>query len=224
VRLDRVHKHYDGVKALNDISLEIREGESVAVMGPSGCGKSTLLNLIAGLDRPTSGRVHVAGYDFARLGESALSRLRARHIGVVFQFFNLVDDLSALDNVVLPAQLVGMPTRRARNRAHGLLDELGMAERADSYPRELSGGERQVVSVARALMNRPVLLLADEPTGALDSRAGERVTDLLIDLNEIGLTLVVVTHNPQVAARCARRLVELGDGRVVREGGTGVEP
>lgn len=214
VRLDGVHKEYGGTTALNGVTLQIHAGEAVAVMGPSGCGKSTLLNMIAGLDRPTAGTVLVHGEDVGRLSEKRLALYRRRRIGMIFQFFNLVDDLSALDNVALAAQLTGTPARPARRRAMELFEELGIAERANAYPAVLSGGERQRVAVARALMNRPALLLADEPTGALDSRAGEQVMDLLLDLNQIGQTLVLVTHDEHLARRCASRMVTLADGRV----------
>ncbi|MFD5620761.1 ABC transporter ATP-binding protein [Streptomyces yangpuensis] len=217
VRLDDVHKEYGDAKALDGLSLEIRAGDAVAVMGPSGCGKSTLLNMVAGLDRPTAGTVEVQGHDLSLLNETGLALFRRRHIGMVFQFFNLIDDLPALDNVALAAQLTGTPARQARRRALELLDELGVADRRNSYPATLSGGERQRVAVARALMNRPALLLADEPTGALDSRSGEQVMDLLIDLNQIGQTLLIVTHDPELATRCAGRLVEVADGRVARQ-------
>ncbi|WP_404961900.1 ABC transporter ATP-binding protein [Streptomyces sp. 147326] len=217
VRLDGVHKEYGDAKALDGLSLEIRRGEAVAVMGPSGCGKSTLLNMVAGLDRPTAGTVEVQGQDLGTLNETGLALFRRRHIGMIFQFFNLIDDLPVLDNVALAAQLTGTSARQARRRALELLDELGVADRRNNYPATLSGGERQRVAVARALMNRPALLLADEPTGALDSRSGEQVMDLLIDLNQIGQTLLIVTHDPQLATRCAGRLVEVADGRVARE-------
>ncbi|MEU3741181.1 MULTISPECIES: ABC transporter ATP-binding protein [unclassified Streptomyces] len=217
VRLDGVHKEYGDAKALDGLSLEIKAGDAVAVMGPSGCGKSTLLNMVAGLDRPTSGTVEVQGHDLGKLNETGLALFRRRHVGMIFQFFNLIDDLPVLDNVALAAQLTGTSARQARRRALELLDELGVAKRRNNYPATLSGGERQRVAVARALMNRPALLLADEPTGALDSRSGEQVMDLLIDLNQIGQTLLIVTHDPQLATRCASRLVEVADGRVARE-------
>jgi putative ABC transport system ATP-binding protein len=217
VRLDDVRKDYGDTAALSGVSLRIRTGEAVAVMGPSGCGKSTLLNMIAGLDRPTAGTITVHGEDLGALNETGLALFRRRHIGMIFQFFNLIDDLPALDNVAVAAQLTGSSARQARRRALELLDELGVADRRDSYPAALSGGERQRVAVARALMNRPALLLADEPTGALDSRSGEQVMDLLIDLNQIGQTLLIVTHDPQLATRCASRLIEMADGRVERE-------
>jgi putative ABC transport system ATP-binding protein len=214
VRLDGVRKEYGGTTALDGVSLRIEAGEAVAVMGPSGCGKSTLLNLIAGLDRPTAGTVEVHDEDLGRLGEKGLALFRRRRIGMIFQFFNLLDDLPALDNVTLAAQLMGVRARAARHRALELFDELGIADRRNAYPATLSGGERQRVAVARALMNRPALLLADEPTGALDSRSGEQVMDLLLDLNQIGQTLLIVTHDRALAERCATRIVELADGRV----------
>ena len=217
MRLAAVHKRYGATVALDRVDLAIRRGESVAVMGPSGSGKSTLLNIVAGLDRPTSGTVSVHGEELTALSEGALARYRRRRIGMIFQFFNLLDDLPALDNVALAAQLAGTRTGPARQRALELFDELGIANRRNAYPAALSGGERQRVAVARALMNRPALLLADEPTGALDSRAGEQVMDLLLDLNQIGQTLLIVTHDERLATRCASRVVELADGRVVRE-------
>jgi putative ABC transport system ATP-binding protein len=217
VRLEGVRKEYGGTIALDGVNLQIRAGEAVAVMGPSGCGKSTLLNMIAALDRPTSGTVVVQGEDLGKRNETRRALFRRHRIGMVFQFFNLLDDLPALDNVALAAQLVGTPAKQARARALELLDELGVADRRNVYPAALSGGERQRVAVARALMNRPALLLADEPTGALDSRSGEQVMDLLLDLNQIGQTLLIVTHDQRLATRCASRVVELADGRVTRE-------
>ena len=217
VRLENVRKEYGDTTALDDVSLEIRTGEAVAVMGPSGCGKSTMLNMIAGLDRPTAGTVWVHDQDLGRLNETKLALFRRHKIGMIFQFFNLLDDLPALDNVALAAQLTGARVGSARQRALELLDELGIADRRNAYPASLSGGERQRVAVARALVNRPALLLADEPTGALDSRAGEQVMDLLLDLNQIGQTLLIVTHDERLATRCASRVVELADGRITRE-------
>jgi putative ABC transport system ATP-binding protein len=217
VRLTDVCKEYGDTAALDGVSLEIGRGEAVAVMGPSGCGKSTLLNMVAGLDRPTSGRVTVGGEDLGALNETGLALFRRKRIGMIFQFFNLIDDLPALDNVALAAQLTGVSAAQARRRALELLTELEIEDRRDIYPAALSGGERQRVAVARALMNRPAILLADEPTGALDSRSGEQVMDLLLDLNQVGQTLLLVTHDQRLAARCASRLVEVADGRVVGE-------
>jgi putative ABC transport system ATP-binding protein len=217
VQLSGVRKEYGESVALDGVSLEIHAGEAVAVMGPSGSGKSTLLSMVAGLDRPTSGSVVVHGEDLGTLNEKGLALYRRRRIGMIFQFFNLLDDLSALDNVALAAQLTGTSASHARKRALELFEELGIAGRQNTYPAQLSGGERQRVAVARALMNRPAVLLADEPTGALDTRAGEQVMDLLLDLNQIGQTLLLVTHDQQLATRCASRLVEVVDGQVARE-------
>lgn len=214
VQLTNVRKEYGETAALAGVTLDIRQGEAVAVMGPSGSGKSTLLNMVAGLDRPTSGSVVVQGEDLSRLNEAALAKFRRRRIGMVFQFFYLLDDLPVLENVILVAQLIGTPRKQARARAMELLEELDIADRRNAYPAVLSGGERQRVGVARALMNRPALLLADEPTGALDSRSGEQVMDLLQDLNQIGQTLLMVTHDQRLAARCADRVIEFEDGRV----------
>lgn len=217
VELAAVRKEYSESIALDGVSLRIRAGEAVAVMGPSGSGKSTLLNMVAGLDRPTSGSVVVHGTDLTALNETGLALFRRRKIGMIFQFFNLLDDLSALDNVALAAQLTGTPAGQARKRALELFGELGIANRRNIYPAQLSGGERQRVAVARALMNRPALLLADEPTGALDSRSGEQVMDLLLDLNQFGQTLLLVTHDERLATRCASRVIEVADGKIARE-------
>ncbi|KOX19011.1 ABC transporter ATP-binding protein [Saccharothrix sp. NRRL B-16348] len=223
IELRDVSRRYDdGPPALSDVSLTVREGEAVAILGPSGSGKSTLLNLIAGLDRPDTGTVTVAGVRVDGLGEAASARYRRARIGMVFQFFNLLDDLTVADNVVLPAQLAGMARGEASKRAAELLDQLGVARHARAYPGRLSGGERQRVAVARALMNRPALLLADEPTGALDTASGEDVSALLTELNADGQTLVVVTHDLALARSCTRRTIQLVDGRIA--GDVVVEP
>jgi putative ABC transport system ATP-binding protein len=174
VKVTDVTKRYDndGQPALHDVSLEVAPGEAVAVMGPSGSGKSTLLNMIAGLDRPTSGTVTVAGERIDTLGETGLARFRRRQIGMIFQFFNLLDDLTVADNVLLPAQLAGVSRAKSRARADELLTALRIERYRNTYPARLSGGERQRVAIARALVNRPPLLLADEPTGALDTGTG----------------------------------------------------
>ncbi|MFH8445593.1 ABC transporter ATP-binding protein [Streptomyces sp. NPDC018026] len=204
----------DGPPALDGLTLRVRAGEALAVLGPSGSGKSTLLNLIAGLDRPTSGTVTVDGRRIDELGETASARYRRKRIGMVFQFFNLLDDLTVTDNVLLPAQLSGTARGRAASRAAELLDQLGIARHARAYPGRLSGGERQRVAVARALMNRPALLLADEPTGALDTASGTEVRELLRELNADGQTIVLVTHDLALAESCATRTIELVDGRI----------
>jgi putative ABC transport system ATP-binding protein len=223
VRIDNVTKRYDhdGQPAVDRVSLELAPGEAVAVMGPSGSGKSTLLNLIAGLDKPTSGTVTVAGERVDRLSETGVARFRRRRIGMIFQFFNLLDDLTVADNVLLPAQLAGMGRGQARARAGELLAALRIERYRDAYPGRLSGGERQRVAIARALVNRPELLLADEPTGALDTATGEEIGRLLLDLNESGQTLILVTHNPDLAARYARRVVQIVDGQVTSDAATG---
>jgi putative ABC transport system ATP-binding protein len=220
VQLTDVSKKYssDGSPAVADVSMEVASGESVAIMGPSGSGKSTLLNLIAGLDRPTSGAVTVGGQRVDTLSETGVARYRRRQVGMIFQFFNLLDDMTVLDNVLLPAQLAGVPPRQARGRAADLLAALRIGQHSDSYPARLSGGERQRVAIARALVNRPALLLADEPTGALDTANGEAIGELLLDLSASGQTLIMVTHNPDLAARYARRVIEIVDGRVAADG------
>jgi putative ABC transport system ATP-binding protein len=220
VELTGVTKVYDTSSpqpALDRVTLRIPAGEVTAVMGPSGSGKSTLLNLVAGLDRVTEGSIKVDGLEITRLSEVALARYRRSKIGLIFQFFNLLNNLTVLDNVLIPAQLAGMNRQAAGRRAGELLDQLGIADQARSFPARLSGGQRQRVAVARALINRPVLLLADEPTGALDTRSGDQVLDLLRDLNSAGQTIVLVTHDSRLAERCAQRIVMLVDGAVARD-------
>jgi putative ABC transport system ATP-binding protein len=217
ITLTDVEKVYEsaGPPALDGVSLSVAAGEAVAVMGPSGSGKSTLLNVIAGLDRPTRGTVEVAGVRLDRLSETGLARFRRTHIGIIFQFFHLLDELTVRDNVVLPAQLTGVRPGPARTRAAELLDVLGLGGLADTYPARLSGGQRQRVAIARALMNRPALLLADEPTGAIDATAAAEVRELLRELNTDGQTLVLVTHDPSMAEGCTRRTVTMHDGRAL---------
>ncbi|WP_433073092.1 ABC transporter ATP-binding protein [Dactylosporangium sp. CA-052675] len=215
IAFDDVTKQYEGgTAALDGLSLRVRRGEALAVLGPSGSGKSTLLNLIAGLDRPTSGTVTVDGVRVDRLSEAASAQYRRTRIGMVFQFFNLLDDLTVLDNVLLPAQLSGTGRGPALKRAQELLEYLGVARHAKAFPGRLSGGERQRVAVARALMNRPPLLLADEPTGALDTASGQEVRRLLTELNGDGQTLLLVTHDLALAEACATRTISLVDGRL----------
>jgi putative ABC transport system ATP-binding protein len=225
VLLSDVTKRYDhdGAAALAHVSLEVAPGEAVAVMGPSGSGKSTLLNLIAGLDRPTSGTIVVGGERVDALSETGLARFRRRHVGMIFQFFNLLDDMTVADNILLPAQLAGLPAARARDRAEELMAALRITPHADAYPARLSGGERQRVAIARALVNRPALLLADEPTGALDTATGEEIGELLLDLSSSGQTLILVTHNPDLATRYARRVIQLVDGRIASDAVAGAQ-
>jgi putative ABC transport system ATP-binding protein len=215
VRLTDVTKVYQGgvTGALNGVSLSVEEGEFTAVMGPSGSGKSTLLNMVAGLDRPTSGGVVVGGSDLGRMGEAALARFRRDHIGFVFQFFHLLPNLTALENVLIPAQLKGGPSAEVRGR--DLLKQLGIEDVADRYPARLSGGQQQRVAIARALINQPTLLLADEPTGALDTRSGEQVMEQLMQLHRQGQTILLVTHDAKLATRHAARVISVMDGRIV---------
>ena len=201
------------VRALRGVDLTLEEGEFVAVMGPSGCGKSTLLNLIAGLDTPTDGDVVLAGDSLAGRGEDELTRMRRKHMGIVFQFFNLLEGMTVLENVALAAVAAGSPRRRAETRALELLDLLGLADRARVLPGPLSGGQRQRLAIARALANRPTVLLADEPTGALDSAGGTEVLELFRALHGGGQTILLVTHDERVAALAARK-VHMRDGRV----------
>jgi putative ABC transport system ATP-binding protein len=218
IQIRDVVKRYDeGPPALADLTLEVRAGEALAVLGPSGSGKSTLLNVIAGLDRPSEGTVTVDGLRVDEMTEAASARYRRSRIGMVFQFFNLLDDLTVADNVLLPAQLAGVPRERARRRATELLEYLDMDRHAGAFPGRLSGGQRQRVAVARALMNRPPLLLADEPTGALDTASGEQVRGLLTELNRDGQTILLVTHDTVLAESCATRTIELVDGAITRD-------
>jgi putative ABC transport system ATP-binding protein len=203
------------ISVLADVTLDIPARQFVAIAGPSGSGKSTLLGLIAGLDRPSTGRIRVAGAEVTALSEDALARFRLDTIGYIFQSFHLIPTLTALENVAVPLELAGEPD--ALPRAHALLAEVGLGERAQHYPVQLSGGEQQRVAVARAVARRPPVLLADEPTGNLDSATGKQIIELILGLNRTrGSTLVLVTHDPALAAH-ADRLVTLRDGRVVAD-------
>lgn len=210
-------KTYEGgrIRALTGMDLAVRDGEFVAIVGPSGCGKSTLLHLVAALDRPDAGSIVVAGHDLGR--ESDLSHYRARHIGMIFQLHNLLPTLTAIENVQVPMFELGLRARERRTRAEELLRLVGLGERADSRPAELSGGERQRVAIARALANEPTILLADEPTGSLDSHATQQVFDILRGLvDHGGKTVIAVTHDLSLAARMDRR-IHLVDGRVTSD-------
>ena len=218
--VDKVRKTFEAenapVRALRGVDLAVAAGDFVALMGPSGCGKSTLLNLVAGLDVADEGTITVAGELVTGRSEDELSHLRRKHIGIVFQFFNLLEGMTVLENVALPAVIAGRKRRMAETRARDLLDLLGIGDKASTVPGMLSGGQRQRLAIARALANEPTLLLADEPTGALDSEGGQEVIELLSRLHNGGQTIVLVTHDAGVAA-AADRVVRMRDGRIVEE-------
>lgn len=223
IRLENVSRDYgdygDGkvVHALRSINLNIQRGERVAVMGPSGSGKSTLLNLICGLDEPNSGVVKFEGVALSKLSDDARTRLRREKIGMIFQTFNLLPTLTAMENVSFPLRLQGIRRREAEGRARAMLERIRLAERATHLPDQLSGGERQRVAIARALIFQPPVLLADEPTGNLDSATGEEILTLLDELHrEFNTTLLLVTHNALAAAHCDR-ILTLRDGSIVKE-------
>jgi putative ABC transport system ATP-binding protein len=223
VELDNAHKVYMTglvpVRALAGVDLAVGKGEFVAVMGPSGCGKSTLLNIIGAIDRPTEGRVRVAGVDLLGMTDDALSDFRRDRVGFVHQFYNLIPSLTAAENVELPLSFKGVPAPQRAARVEELLRLVGLEDRASHTPSSLSGGEQQRVAIARALANRPDLVLLDEPTGDLDITSGNAIMGLLSDLNaEEGVTLILVTHNPQVAANASRNIT-MEDGRIVDTGG-----
>ncbi|MCV2351407.1 ABC transporter ATP-binding protein [Paucibacter sp. Y2R2-4] len=205
------------IPVLLDIQLDVPAGDFVALMGPSGSGKSTLLNLIAGIDQPSSGRIEIGGVDIATLSESQLADWRASNVGFIFQFYNLMPVLTALENVELPLLLTGLSARQRRAHAEAALEMVKLTDRMDHYPNELSGGQQQRVAIARALVSDPTLIVADEPTGDLDRSTGGEVLDLLDELNRnLGKTIVMVTHDPKAAAR-ARRMVHLEKGVLVSE-------
>ena len=220
IELENVVKTFDGkrqVTALKHVSLTVAAGEMVSIVGPSGSGKSTLLNIMGCLDRPTSGAVTIDGRPLASMRDDQLTRVRRDKIGFVFQFFNLLATLSALENVALPLHLRGWPRKRARDRARELLDGVGLGQRVDHRPDELSGGERQRVAIARALSIHPPILLGDEPTGNLDSNTGADILRLLREVHErFGSTVIIVTHDPVVASSC-RRTISMRDGQIVED-------
>ncbi|MEU7578766.1 ABC transporter ATP-binding protein [Streptomyces sp. NPDC041068] len=217
VELRDVTKSYEGdVHALRGVSLTVREGELLAIVGPSGSGKSTALNVIGTLDRPTSGTVHVAGYDVNTLSDARLSTLRARHIGFVFQHFHLAPGRDAVDNVADGLLYAGVPLGERRARARAALERVRLGHRLSHRPDQLSGGEKQRVAIARALVGEPALLLADEPTGALDTASGEMVMDLLHDLNRTGTTICVITHDNDIAESLPRR-IRFRDGEITAD-------
>ena len=222
ITLRGVGKRYPGATrpALDSVDLDVEAGRITAIMGPSGCGKSTLLNLIGALDRPTSGEIVMDGSRVDRLSESAAARFRRAKVGFVFQFFHLLEDLTVRENVAVPAILAGRPRAEADARADEMLAQLGLADHARKFPATLSGGERQRLAIARAIINDPAVLLADEPTGALDRRNGEAALAILEDLNRRGQTILLVTHDEHLAAQVAHRTIRLVDGVIADDGRT----
>jgi putative ABC transport system ATP-binding protein len=218
IRIENVFKIYGTgeteVKALNDVNLIIEQGEYCSIMGPSGSGKSTAMNIIGCLDRPTSGHYYLDNLDVAQLDDSALAHIRNKKLGFVFQQFHLLSQLSALENVILPMVYAGVSNSERRDRATEALGRVGLEKRLNNKPNQLSGGQQQRVAIARAIVNRPVVLLADEPTGALDSRTTQEVLDIFTELNASGITVVMVTHEPEVA-RQTQRIIWFRDGQVI---------
>ena len=223
IDLRHIYKTYDEggrmpVPVLTDVSLRVEDGEYLAIMGPSGSGKSTLMNIIGCLDLPTEGEFHLGGEDVLKMNENSVADLRNRMIGFVFQNFNLLPRETALDNVALPLLYAGVARRERLERAREVLEAVGLGDRVDFLPTQLSGGQKQRVAIARAMINKPRVLLADEPTGALDTASGKQVMELFESLNADGMTVVMITHAPEIAQR-ARRIIRILDGRIAEEGG-----
>jgi len=220
IKLNNLCKTYHlgevDVPVLKGISLTVAKGEMVALMGPSGGGKSTLMNILGCLDQPTTGRYTLGGIDISQLPDDELSEIRSQRIGFVFQNFNLIQQLTVLENLEVPMFYLGIPPAERHRRAMALAERVGLAERVDHRPQQLSGGQQQRVCIARALINDPLILLADEPTGALDSKTGQAILNLFDELVKTGRTVLIVTHDPNVANRC-QRVIQLHDGRVVRD-------
>lgn len=217
LNLQNIYKDYQQEKlvvpVLRDVSLTVEEGEYVAIMGPSGSGKTTLMNIIGCLDRPTSGTYELAGENVLKLKDRELSDLRLKSIGFVFQSFQLMPRESAVENVALPLSYAGVRKKERRDRATKALERVGLGDRVNFRPTQLSGGQKQRVAIARAMVNHPKILLADEPTGALDSKSGEQIMELFDSLNEEGVTIVMITHDPKIAAK-AKRIIRIIDGEI----------
>ena len=224
LNLQNIYKDYQQEKlvvpVLKDVSLTVEEGEYVAIMGPSGSGKTTLMNIIGCLDRPTSGTYELAGENVLKLKDRELSDLRLKSIGFVFQSFQLMPRESAVENVALPLSYAGVRKKERRIRATKALERVGLGDRVNFRPTQLSGGQKQRVAIARAMVNHPKILLADEPTGALDSKSGEQIMELFDSLNEEGFTIVMITHDPRIAAK-AKRIVRIIDGEIYEGEGDG---
>ncbi len=224
--LKNIYKDYQQEKlvvpVLKDVSLEVDEGEYVAIMGPSGSGKTTLMNIIGCLDRPTAGTYRLAGEDILKCKDREMSDVRLKSIGFVFQSFHLLPRQSALDNVALPLSYAGVKKKERKNRAMAALERVGLGDRVNFKPTQLSGGQKQRVAIARAMVNNPKILLADEPTGALDSKSGKQIMELFEKLNEEGVTIVMITHDKAIAAY-AKRVVHIIDGEIAEEGGREVQ-
>ena len=224
LNLQNIYKDYQQetlvVPVLKDVSLTVEEGEYVAIMGPSGSGKTTLMNIIGCLDRPTSGTYELAGENVLKLKDRELSDLRLKSIGFVFQSFQLMPRESAVENVALPLSYAGVRKKERRIRATKALERVGLGDRVNFRPTQLSGGQKQRVAIARAMVNHPKILLADEPTGALDSKSGEQIMELFDSLNEEGVTIVMITHDPRIAAK-AKRIVRIIDGEIYEGEGDG---
>ena len=222
LNLQHIYKDYQQEKlvvpVLKDVSLQVEEGEYVAIMGPSGSGKTTLMNIIGCLDRPTSGEYQLAGEDILKFKDKEMSDVRLRSIGFVFQSFHLMPRSSAMDNVALPLSYAGVKQRERRERATRALERVGLGDRISFKPTQLSGGQKQRVAIARAMVNNPKLLLADEPTGALDSKSGKQIMELFSDLNKEGVTIVMITHDKSIASH-AKRVVSIIDGEITEERG-----
>ena len=220
LNLQHIYKDYQQEKlvvpVLKDVSLQVEEGEYVAIMGPSGSGKTTLMNIIGCLDRPTSGEYQLAGEDILKFKDKEMSDVRLRSIGFVFQSFHLMPRSSAMDNVALPLSYAGVKKRERRERATRALERVGLGDRISFKPTQLSGGQKQRVAIARAMVNNPKLLLADEPTGALDSKSGKQIMELFSDLNKEGVTIVMITHDKSIASH-AKRVVSIIDGEITEE-------
>ena len=218
IKLENVSKFYhmgnNLVRAVDGISLSIKKGDFVAVMGPSGSGKSTSMNLIGSLDVPTKGKIFLDGHDISSLHESDLAQIRGRNIGFIFQQFNLIPTLTVKENIMLPMSLQGIPLEEREEQVAKLLEKMELTDRADHYPNQISGGQQQRVAIARALSNNPEVILADEPTGNLDSHTGEKVMDVLKKLNKEGKTVVMVTHDPDLAKEYAHTVYWLKDGKI----------